>query len=145
MNWLESKKRKIMLLAFLSAFLGMCQAASARQTTVVEFQGLDPVEVFYAQLDNGKVIQTGIGAQCAPLESQVIIEKPFDSVSPDLVAAAAASGTPFPSVIVYSNGAQFVLANAVISSYSVSGAVGGVSVERLTLAVEDIGPNPRRP
>ena len=144
MNWLESKKRKIMLLAFLSAFLGMCQAASARQTTVVEFQGLDPVEVFYAQLDNGKVIQTGIGAQCAPLESQVIIEKPFDSVSPDL-AEAAANGTVFPSVIVYSNGAQFVLANALITSYSVSSAVGGVAVEQLTLAVEDIGPNPRRP
>jgi hypothetical protein len=144
MNWLESKKRKIMLLAFLSAFLGMCQVASARQTTVVEFQGLVPVEVFYAQLDNGKVIQTGIGAQCAPLESQVIIEKPVDSVSAKL-AEAVTNGTVFPSVIVYSNGAQFVLANAVISSYSVSGAVGGVAVERLTLAVEDIGPNPRRP
>jgi hypothetical protein len=143
-NCLDSKERKIMLLAFLSALLGVCQAASAGQTTVVEFQGLDPVEVFYVQLDNGKVIQTGIGAQCTPLESQVIIEKPVDLVSPKL-AEATANATLFPSVIVYSNGAQFELANARISSYSVSSAVGGVAVERLTLAVEDIGPSPRRP
>jgi hypothetical protein len=143
MNCCTSKKRKVRLLAFVLALLGLCQAASARQTTVVEFQGLDPVEVFYAQLDNGKVIQTGIGAQCAPLESQVVIEKPVDGVSAKL-AEATANGKIFPSIIVYSNGAQFVLANGLITSYSVSGAVGGVAVERLTLAVEDIGPNPRR-
>jgi hypothetical protein len=131
-------------LGFAMALLGFGQAVSAKQTTVIEFEGLGRAEVFYVQLDNEKVIQTGIGAQCAPLESKVEIVKPFDSISGAL-AEAAANGKLFPTVIVYSNGAQFVLTNVLIVNYSVSGGGVGTPVERMSLIVEDIGPNPRRP
>jgi len=140
----KSKIFSFLRLGFAMALLGSGQVVSAQQTTAIEFEGLDRADVFYVQLENEKVIQTGIGAQCAPLESKVEIAKPFDGISAAL-AEAVANGTPFPTVIVYSNGAQFVLTNALIVNYSVSGGGIGGPVERMSLIVDAIAPNPRRP
>jgi hypothetical protein len=125
------------------SLLALPGAGFAADGMYLELPGLERAEITSAKLGDGMQVATGIAGRCEAAKRRVIVEREFGP--PAFSAAvqnATANGTSFDYVIVYRNNAQFWMHDAVITSYSLSGAVGGGLIERFEMEISDITVQP---
>lgn len=124
------------------SLLGLSEVAWSGDRIFIEFPGFERAEATLVKLGDGTQVQTGIAGRCDPAKETVIVEKEFGLPLSAALQNAVANGTSFEYVVVYRNNAQFWLHSAVITSYSVSGTVGGGPVESFVLEIADITVQP---
>lgn len=125
------------------SLLVLSGTAWAGDTMFIEFPGFERAELISAKLGDGKQVQTGIGGTCEIAKETVTVDREFGPPLSTAIAEAAAFGTRFDYLIVYRNNAQFWLHDAIITSYSVSGTVGGSTIESFVLEIADITVQPQ--
>lgn len=125
------------------SLLALPGVVRAGDSMFLELPGLERAEVISVKLGDGMQVQTGIAGRCDAAKERVIVEKDFGPPEfSTAVVRAITSGTAFDYVIVYRNNAQFWLHDVVVTSYSVSGSVGGGLIESFELEISDITVQP---
>lgn len=125
------------------SLLALPGVVRAGDSMFLELPGLERAEVISVKLGDGMQVQTGIAGRCDAAKERVIVEKEFGPPGfSTAVVEAATSGTAFDYVIVYRNNAQFWLHDVVVTSYNVSGSIGGDIIESFALEISDITVQP---